>query len=404
MNLDKTSFNLNGGFDIKALDIIQDQNAAYDEMLEKHPVVRNKDGRSYTVFVHEDVMKVIGKGSDELFSAKASKYLFVPHGLDNPEHSLYRMALAEAFTDEKMRPLLSKYREIAADLVDEMIEKSETVDIQDFAFYYTARLQLALLNWDQSLDKVCIDWTKSNLKATFEENIDQNIENARIWNELVFDQLNTRRKNISSGLRTNLPNDTTDDLLNVRVNGKPMPDEEIASLLRNLNMGLISSLACNIGNCIHFFAENKDIQSQVRDNLDLLPEALDEITRLHGCLVSSKRVAKFPVEIRGVSIKAGEQVHVNWCSANRDGDVFSEPKMFKWGRDHSKHIMYGAGPHECMGIQLARVQLQIAIEELFSKTIDFDLDNTIKPTKIVFPANGYMTLPVQLHHKEINEI
>eukprot|EP00121_Abeoforma_whisleri_P011754 Awhi_evm2s10851 len=80
------------------------------------------------------------------------------------------------------------------------------------------------------------------------------------------------------------------------------------------------------------------------------------MTRLAGCLVMCKRTTKCPVEIGNVSIPAGEQVTVNWISANRDP---------AFGRDHAnKNMMYGAGPHECMGIPLARIQLQIAFEEV----------------------------------------
>jgi len=384
------------GFDLRAETVIHDQNTAYDAMLKKCPFAHNKDGLSYTIFKHADVMRVIT--DDATFSAQTSQYGFVPHGLDDPKHTLYRQAIAEVFTDEKMLPLLPQYREIAANLVDEMqLNNDVIIDAQSFAFYYTARVQLALLNWDNNLDKTCITWTKANLKATVEDNKTQNIENAQAWNTLVYQQLNQRRDSIASGLRQDLPNDVTDDLINISIHGQPMTDEEIASLIRNLNMGLVSSLACNIGNCIHFFAKNQAIQEQTRANMALLPEALEEITRLHGCLVQSKRVAKHPVDIRGEHIEAGAHVHVNWCSANRDGDIFEEPDCFKWGRDHSKHMMYGAGKHVCMGIVLARTLLQITLEALFNKTSNFTLDPLLQPSKIVFPANGYMTLPIHMH-------
>ena len=211
---------------------------------------------------------------------------------------------------------------------------------------------------------------------------------------MVYSQLNNRREAISKGLRKNTPDDVTDDLLNIRINGSALTDEEISSLIRNLNMGLVSSLACNIGNSIYFFATNKDIQHEVRSDINRLPEALDEITRLNGALVQSKRLVKQSTQIGGVTLKSGETVNVNWCSANLDEDVFEQPNTFLWGRDHSKHLMYGAGNHVCMGIDLARMQLQIAIEELFKRTNDFDIDTNSKPLRLVFPAHGYTYLPV----------
>lgn len=176
------------GFDFRDTQVIQDQNYAFDIMLRQHPIARNCDGTSYTVFKHADVMSVIL--NDKSFSAQASKYLFVPHGLDEPKHSLYRKAIATAFTDDKMLPLLPTYREIAINLMDDLLNGAPTIDVQAFAFYYTARVQLTLLGWDSKLDTACIDWTKANLSATLREDTEQNIENAKAWNNLVYQQLN----------------------------------------------------------------------------------------------------------------------------------------------------------------------------------------------------------------------
>eukprot|EP00121_Abeoforma_whisleri_P007945 Awhi_evm1s7272 len=385
----------NDGFDTIDSEVLQDQVAAFDEMLQKCPVAKNNDEKGYTVFSHADVNTVIRDA--EKFSSK-SNHTSVPHGLDGKVHQLAREAIAGAFTDEKMTPLFPKYRQIASDLVEEMLNKNNgMVDGQEFAFLYSARIQLALLNWDQNLDTTCIAWTKENIRAQSENDRPASKRNALAWNELVYSQLNNRRSRIAMGLHKDLPTDTTDDLLNARVQGKSMTDEQIASLIRNLNMGLVSSLACNIGNSIHYLATNPDLQNQVRNNLSLLPDALDEMTRLTGSLVMCKRTTTCPVEIGNVSIPAGEQVTVNWISANRDPTVFDEPKKFKFGRDHAnKNMMYGAGPHEWMGIQLARIQLQIAFEELLKKTTNIGLNYNGLCQKLTYPANGFENLPIRI--------
>lgn len=379
-------------FDIRATEVTEDQNKAYDQMLKHSPVVKNKDANSYMFFKHRDVKRILE--NDRLFSAQASKHLFVPHGLDEPDHSKYRRAIGKAFTNEKMLPLLAKYEQIAVELLKEVKNTPSVFDAARFAFYFTARVELALLNWDLSLDKTLIDWTLNNLRATLHDDKKQNIANANEWNHLIYTQLNARRAQNAQAI--NQTSDLTDDLLNIQINGKPMPDAEISSLIRNLNMGLVSSMACNITNCIHFLATHPDIQQQIRNELSLLDEALDEITRLHGSLVQSKRVATEDVEFNGIHIKKGQFVHVNWCSANRDGDVFDNPDQFQWGRDHSEHLMYGYGTHECMGIQLARIQLKIAMYELFKQTDSFTLSSLHTPEKLVFPANGYRALIIEL--------
>eukprot|EP00122_Pirum_gemmata_P000220 Pgem_evm1s190 len=383
------------GFNITSPEVLANQIKTGDEMLKKCPVASNGKGKGVTVFKHADVLEVINDADSYI---SKSNHTSVPHGLDGTNHRLAREAIAGAFTDEKMLPLFPKYRKIATDLVSEMLKETGTVDGQQFAFLYSARVQLTLLNWDLAFDKTCIEWTKANIKATSDNDRPKCRENARVWNELVAEQLNKRRSRRAMGLHKNLPDDATDDLLNARVNGEPMTDEEIASLLRNLNMGLVSSLACNIGNSIDYLSEHQDLQEQVRSNMSLLPEALDEITRITGCLVMCKRTTACPVKLGGVDISAGEQVVVNWLSANRDPSVFEEPEKFKWGRDHSKNLMYGAGPHECMGIQLARRMLEIAFEELLNNTTQIVPDRNVIKTVLSYPANGFLHLPIRINN------
>ncbi len=347
-----TSFHLNADrvFDFRDPEVLNDQECAFDQLLQQQPIVKNQEANSYTLFKHADVMAVIC--DDVHFSARASKYLFVPHGLDDPEHHLYRQAILTTFIPEKMQPLLPKYREIARALADDMLAADTCVDMQAFAFRYAARVKLLMLGWGLDLDQVCIDWTLANLAASLADDKQQNIKNAEAWNTLVYSQLENTRKNAQSHVGgESVLGTLAYDLLQLRVKGKPIPDAEISSIIRNVNMGIVSSLAFNIGNCIQFLAEHGALQQKIRQDMTLLPEALDEITRIHGALVQSKRLVKKSITIRGVRFEPGEIVYVNWCAANRDPDVFSEPHMFKSGRDHTQHLMYGAGAHECTGIR-----------------------------------------------------
>jgi hypothetical protein len=376
-------------FDFRDPGVVCDQNRSYDEMLINHPVARNSQNNGYVFFKYKDVSQILT--NHKVFSSQASPFLFVPHGLDEPKHSKYRNAIATAFIPEKMLPLISEYEKIANYLVLEYLNKG-IVDAAKLAFDYTAQIELKLLNWDQELSNTIIDWTLSNLNGTLLNDVELNTKNAEIWNNLVYKELNKKRE-----IKASNCSDLTIDLINLKVDGNYIPDAELASLIRNLNMGLVSSMACNISNSINFFAMNQDIQNEVRNNLDLLDESLDEITRLHGSLVSSKRIATEDVIVTqsNTFVKKGEFVEINWCSANRDPDVFDNPKEFRWGRDHSLHLMYGKGIHECMGIQLARIQLKIIIKELLKKTQFFELDKSSTPEKLVFSANGYKKLNIR---------
>lgn len=87
----------------------------------------------------------------------------------------------------------------------------------------------------------------------------------------------------------------TDRLRRSKVQDRLLSDEEIVSILRNWTAGEVGTIAASVGILLHFLAENDEILQQVRAAPEKLPEAIDEILRLHGPLVANRRVARCPV-------------------------------------------------------------------------------------------------------------
>lgn len=182
----------------------------------------------------------------------------------------------------------------------------------------------------------------------------------------------------------------TDRLRRSKVQDRLLSDEEIVSILRNWTAGEVGTIAASVGILLHFLAENDEILQQVRAAPEKLPEAIDEILRLHGPLVANRRVARCPVNIGGREIPEGARLSVLWISANRDATVFEDARQFRWGRDQSKNLLYGAGIHVCPGAPLARLELRVIMEEILRSTDRLQLSDT--PVKAAYPASGYARL------------
>ena len=160
-------------------------------------------------------------------------------------------------------------------------------------------------------------------------------------------------------------------------------------------MGEVGTIAAAIGILAHYLAEHAGLQQRLRDQPSLLPAAIDEILRLHGPLVASRRVATQAVELGGRHIGAGERVSLNWVAANRDPAAFSEPDQFDPDRDPAANLLYGAGIHVCPGAPLARMELILVMEELLGQTRLISLPPGKLPTLAVYPASGFDRLPLQ---------
>jgi cytochrome P450 len=128
-----------------------------------------------------------------------------------------------------------------------------------------------------------------------------------------------------------------------------------------------------------------------------MPTAVNEVLRFDSSVQATTRSATRDVEIRGEKVAKGEQV-VTWlASANRDEDHFRDPDRFDVGRAPNHHVSFGFGAHYCMGSNLARLEIRVALEELLRRTRSFERSDE-EPVRYTrsFILRGPTSLPVEL--------
>ncbi len=132
------------------------------------------------------------------------------------------------------------------------------------------------------------------------------------------------------------------------------------------------------------------------DDPSLMPSATEEILRWASPVMYFRRNATRDTEIRGQKIKAGEKVGIWYISANRDEDIFPDPFTFDIKRSPNEHVAFGGGgPHFCLGASLARMEINIMIEELVKRVSSIELTGEVKRLRSNF-VNGIKHLPVHL--------
>ncbi len=369
-------------------EVQRDQRAAYDEMRRRCPVAYS-EFMSWSLFRHEDVMRVLL--DHKTFSSAVSQHLSVPSGMDQPEHTAYRRIIESYFSTKRMAAFESVCRGIATKLVQGLNSRTEVEFMADAALPFVVQVQCAFLGWPAVLQEPLVRWTRKNHEATLAQDRKAMSEIALEFEGIIDDLLETRLQ-AGAGPETDL----TAALMHEKVWGRPLSNEEVASILRNWTIGEIGTISAAVGILAHYLAEHPELQEQLRGKSDLLPHAIDEILRIHGPLVANRRVTTRPVEIGGRKIKAGERVTLMWISANRDERVFEEPDSFRLDRDQSKNLLYGAGIHACPGAPLARLELRVFVEELLSRTGEIATVPEKAFTLAVYPASGFAVLPLQI--------
>lgn len=370
-------------------EVLHNQRQAYDQMRRQCPVARHAD-RQWTIFRHQDVMQVLLE--HEKFSNQVSRHISVPNGTDPPQHTGFRRLIEPFFTAERVAWFAPVCREIATDLASNKLQADATELMKHFARPFAARLQCAFMGWPQQLSHNLLDWLDRNQAATLQQDRQLLADLAEEFNQFTGAQIQQRREQKAAS-----NSDITSELMHAKIDGRPLSQEEITSILRNWTAGEVSTIAAAIGIIAHYLACHPHLQQQLRQTPDKLWYANDEILRMHNPLLENRRRTTCPVQLGERQIEQDSILTINWVAANRDPLVFEQADKFSWERDPAQNLLYGAGIHVCPGAPLARMELVTAIEVLLAHSSNLQLVPNQCPVYARYPASGYAKLHVRLH-------
>jgi cytochrome P450 len=150
-----------------------------------------------------------------------------------------------------------------------------------------------------------------------------------------------------------------------------------------------------IGNGLHALLEWPEEQARLVRDPGLIRLAVEEFLRFESSNQLGNRIATATIEVGGVTLPAGTRVTLCIGAANRDPAQFPDPDRLDLGRTPNRHLAFGSGPHQCVGMQVGRLEARIAIERFLARFPRFELSGTpVRGGRARF--RGFLTLPVRL--------
>jgi cytochrome P450 len=366
--------------------VLDDQIGAYDAMRQRCPVARS-DYLHWSLFRHGDVLRAAL--DHETLGNAVSSHPSVPNGMDPPEHGPYRELIEPYFGPAQLALFEPQCRRIAQELVQTLPSGGEVEWMAGFAQDCALRMLCAFMGWPPELHAPLRQWALKNQAVTLAGDREAMAAIAFEFDGYIRAQLELRGRGPAPSA-----DDVTTRLLRETVNGRPLSDEEIVSIVRNWTVGELSTMAACFGILAHYLATHDDLQQRLREQPVALPAAIDEILRIHAPLIANRRSVRKDVEFAGRLIPAGERVTLLWASANRDESVFGNPDEFRLDREPSLNLLYGAGIHVCPGAPLARMQLRLTMEALLAQTRRIAPVPGKAPLRACYPASGFSRLPL----------
>jgi cytochrome P450 len=153
----------------------------------------------------------------------------------------------------------------------------------------------------------------------------------------------------------------------VVIDPRPLDDDEIGAFVKLLIIAGAGTTYRAYGNLMYFLLTYPEQFAAVREDRTLCSAAIEESLRVEQPLAQILRVSTEDSELAGVAIPAGCSVQVNVGAANHDPAQWPDPETFDVSRDRpDRHLSFGFGIHRCLGIHLARAELEV----LLNRTID----------------------------------
>jgi cytochrome P450 len=188
----------------------------------------------------------------------------------------------------------------------------------------------------------------------------------------------------------------TDDLISTLMNakdkdGNPLSDEHVLGSLRLLLIAGIDTTWSAIGSSLWHLAKTPADRERLVAEPELMPLAVEELLRAYAPVTMAREVMK-ETTISGCPVKAGNMVLLSFPAANRDPSMFPDANKVVIDRKENRHAAFGLGIHRCVGSNLARMEMIVAIEEWLKRIPEFRLD----PAGTVTWSEGTVRGPRQL--------
>jgi cytochrome P450 len=308
---------------------------------------------------------------------------------DPPEHQWYRKLLSPFFSAPRMKAIEGLMRKFAVGLLEPLTARGEGDLVRDFAFILPVRALCYLLNIPDEDWLQIKEWSEDaySVFKDFPETRQRYESGNRGLYDYARKLLELRRRE-----PLNVDEDPVTALSKAELNGKPLDDDTIVGTIRLLLSAGHESTSSSIGNCILYLAQNHEAQNRLRAEPSMIPRAVEEILRYDTPVMAMPRVVAKPVEVSGHAFQPGDYVYLVWSSGNRDETKFENPDQCIFERKPNPHLVFGYGIHACIGAPLARVELQVALEELLSRTRKFYISGPV--TRTIFHRHAALSLPI----------
>jgi len=354
-----------------------ERDAALAELRREDPVHWDVANQWWIVTRHADVREISRR--PELFSSEprgpwhAFEYHFSMQAMDGERHIRHRNVVSRAFTPRLVAMLTERAERYADEAIDALADRRSADFGSELAVPVPLRIIADMLGVADGDLAQFRKWSDAMIVAGGGHAEGDALEDTQhlMADFLAYltDAVERRRAQPTDDVLSRIIEAGSTGVLDGAQRLHHLEGDEVRDFALFLLVAGNETTRNGLSGGMQLLIENPEARQRLIDDPSLIPAAIEEMLRLVSPVLSFIRTATRDTEISGVSIKKGQKVLMIYGSANRDAAEFENPDTFDLDRN-AQHVAFGIGNHFCMGANLARMELRVALTELLRRIPD----------------------------------
>ncbi|MEM7091505.1 MAG: cytochrome P450 [Actinomycetota bacterium] len=310
---------------------------------------------------------------------------------DAPDHTPERQLMLPFFAPKAVEKYRDHTRELCRRLIREFIEDGRADFAEQYARQIPPRIIALILGIDPEMSDEFTTWVQGVLELGLQ---DEEIREhySEIIRQFFVGEIKDRMENPGD--------DLISFLLQAEIDGEPVPMPVIRGNVGLMLIAGIDTTWSSIGSALWHLGHHPEDLQRLVDEPELIPTAVEEFLRAYSP-VTMARVAKNDTMLGDREVKKGERVVLTFPAANRDPEAFEDPDEIILDRQKNRHVAFGSGIHRCAGSNLARMEMQVAIEEMIKMIPEFELEDPEAVTWAGGQVRGPRNLPMVFPNRSL---
>jgi len=391
-------------FDHTHPEYAQNAHEIWDALRSECPVAHSERFGGMWLPTRQQDIEAIAKNDDGWYTSKGVIVSEVRPGIDAPIgeappitsdppfHAPARKLLLGPFAPRRISALEPFTRDFCHSLMDAALAKSTDQGWFDAAIDYAQSIPVRVIAEMLGLPPEDGDKFRTFIHHIIENPIERDLPEEETI-EWYLDQQIARHK---ANPKPPGEGDLIDHLLNVEIFGEPLGEEHVRGTVILLLVAGIDTTWSAIGSAIWHLAQNPEDLARFRDDPDVRPFAIEEFLRAYAPVTMARIVAE-DHELNGCPLKKDDWLLLPFPAGNRDPEAFDDADRFIIDRQKNRHGAFGLGIHRCLGSNLARMELAVALDVFVERARDFSL---VDPASVRFSTGqirGPRELPISLN-------